>query len=67
MGKKAKKGIFITTSSFTREAEDYVKNIDAKIILINGEQLAHYMIDSNTGVETETVYKVKKINLDFFE
>jgi len=67
MGKKAKKGIFMTTSNFTREAEDYVKNIDAKIILVNGEQLAQYMIETNSGVETETSYFIKKLNLDFFE
>lgn len=67
MGKKARKGIFITTSSFTREAEDYVKNLDAKIILINGDQLAQLMIDTNSGVEIEYNYYVKKINLDFFE
>lgn len=67
MGKKAKKGIFITTSSYTREAEEYVKNIDSKIILINGDQLAQYMIETNSGVETEFTYFIKRINMDFFE
>lgn len=67
MGKKAKKGIFITTSSYTREAEEYVKNIDTKVILINGEQLAQYMIETNSGVEIDFTYYIKRINMDFFE
>lgn len=67
MGKKAKKGIFITTSFYTREAEEYAKNIDSKIILINGDQLAQYMIETNSGVETEFTYFIKRINMDFFE
>lgn len=67
MGKKARKGIFITTSSFTREAIDYSNSIDAKIILINGDQLAQYMIETNSGVETDFTISIKRINLDFFE
>ena len=66
-GKRAKKGIFITTSSFTKEAIEYANSIEAKIILINGDQLAQFMIEKNTGVETEFSISIKKINLDFFE
>ena len=65
-GKRAKKGIFITTSDFSREAKDYVNNIDTKVILINGSALARYMIDFNVGVTTESVYEVKRIDSDFF-
>lgn len=65
-GKRAKKGIFITTSDFSREAKDYVNNIDTKVILINGSTLARYMIDFNVGVTTESVYEVKRIDSDFF-
>ena len=50
--KRAKKGIFITTSSFSKEAIDFVAKIDSKIILIDGDQLAEYMIDFNVGVTT---------------
>ncbi|GAB4373309.1 MAG: hypothetical protein Kow0042_17120 [Calditrichia bacterium] len=65
-GQRAKKGIFITTSSFTKEAIDYVSRIDSKIILIDGEQLADLMIDFNVGVSVSTVYEIKKIDLDYF-
>jgi len=65
-GQRAKKGIFVTTSSFSREAQEYVKNIDSKIILIDGEQLAQFMIDSNVGVSPVAVYEVKRIDSDYF-
>ena len=66
-GKKTKKGVFITTSSFSKEAEQFAKNIDSKIILIDGEQLSDYMIDSNTGVTTKETYALKEIDRDYFE
>lgn len=65
-GKRAKKGIFITTSSFTKEALEYVKHIDSKIILIDGEYLANLMIDHNIGVSVEAVYEIKSIDGDYF-
>lgn len=65
-GKRAKKGIFITTSDFTREAQDFVKNIDAKIILISGKQFAELMWEHNVGVSSSAIYEVKKMDLDFF-
>jgi restriction system protein len=65
-GMRAKKGIFITTSNFTRDAEDYVKNIDSKIVLIDGELLANLMIDHNIGVSAFASYEVKRIDQDYF-
>ncbi len=65
-GQKAKKGIFITTSNFSKEASDYVKNIDTKIILIDGQQLAELMIDNNVGVSPLATYEMKKIDTDYF-
>lgn len=63
----ANKGVFITTSKFSREAREYVENINAKkIILIDGMQLAQYMIDFNVGVSTEIIYEVKRIDSDYF-
>ncbi|ELC8342306.1 restriction endonuclease [Clostridium perfringens] len=63
----ANKGVFITTSKFSREAREYVENINTKkIILIDGMQLAQYMIDFNVGVSTEIVYEVKRIDSDYF-
>ena len=66
-GKKTKKGIFITTSSFSKEAKSYTENIDSKIILVDGDDLTDYMIDSNTGVTIEEIYELKKIDSDYFE
>ena len=66
-GKKAKKGIFITTSTFTKEAEQFASSIDNKIILIDGERLAELMIEHNVRVSTVTSYEVKKVDTDYFD
>lgn len=65
-GHRAKKGVFITTSDFSREAKDYVAKIDSKIVLIDGEQLSQLMIDHNVGVALVTSYETKKIDSDYF-
>ena len=54
-GQRAKKGVFITTSSFSKEALEYVKNIDNKIILIDGEKLAYLMIEYGLGVSVKSI------------
>jgi restriction system protein len=65
-GQRAKKGVFITTSSFTREAKEYIKFIDSNIVLIDGEQLVNLMIDNDVGVTKVTSYDVKKVDSDYF-
>lgn len=66
-GQGAKKGVFITTSSFSKEAQEYARNMkDTKIVLLDGEQLTQYMIDYNLGVSIISQYEVKKIDSDFF-
>jgi len=65
-GKRAKKGVFITTGQFSEEAFEYVKAIDPKVILIDGRMLANLMIDHNLGVATSTVYEIKRIDSDYF-
>jgi restriction system protein len=65
-GQRAKKGIFITTSNFSKEAFDYTSRIDTKIVLIDGEQLARLMIDHNIGVTPVSKYEIKKIDSDYF-
>ena len=65
-GQRARKGVFITTSSFTKGAEEYVKTIDSKIILIDGNQLAQYMIEHNVGVSIEKTYEIKRVDSDYF-
>ena len=59
-GQRAKKGIFMTTASFSKEAIDFASKIESKIILIDGEQLADYMIDFNVGVTTFSTYDLKE-------
>ena len=66
LGQAAKKGVFITTSTFSREAQDYVKGLDAKIILIDGERLAELMVEYNVGVDPVAIYQIKKIDTDYF-
>jgi restriction system protein len=66
-GQRAKKGVFITTSNFSKEATAYATQMDAKIVLIDGEQLAQYMIDYNLGVSVQNVYEIKKMDSDYFE
>lgn len=66
-GQRAKKGVFITTSTFSKEAEQYASVIDSRIILIDGERLGRLMVDHGVGVSTAGVYEVKKIDSDYFE
>lgn len=65
-GQRARKGIFITTSVFTKDARNYVSNIDSKIVLIDGEQMADLMIKYNVGVSVYQTYELKKIDQDYF-
>jgi restriction system protein len=65
-GQRAKKGLFITTSEFSAESEDYVSRIDAKVVLIDGETLAQLMIDHGVGVSTVNTYELKKVDSDYF-
>ncbi len=64
--KHAKKGVFITTSSFTSEAQEYVQGIEKKIVLIDGKRLSELMIDYDVGVGTLKTYKVKQVDNDYF-
>lgn len=66
-GQRANKGVFITTSGFTREAAEYANIISTKIILIDGEQLATFMVDHNVGVSPVTNFEIKRIDSDYFE
>ena len=66
-GQGAKKGIFITTSNFTKEAIEYTPRNETKIVLIDGHQLAQLMIDYNLGCTPQQTYEVKKIDSDYFD
>lgn len=66
-GKRASKGIFITTSYYSSEARNYVKQIGNQIILIDGQQLVRLMTEFNIGVEPKQVYELKRLDNDYFE
>jgi restriction system protein len=66
-GYRAKKGVLITTSSFTKEAEQYSRQIEKKIVLIDGQRLASLMIQHELGVSTVDSYQLMRIDSDYFE
>ena len=65
--KKARKGIFITTSSFLNSVYEFVGHVEYKNILIDGERLADLMIEHSIGLSTVNTYAVKTIDSDYFE
>lgn len=65
-GRRAKKGVFITTSSFTRDASEYASLIDNRIVLIDGRRLARLMIDHDVGVSAVEQYVIKRLDTDYF-
>lgn len=65
-GQRARKGIFITTSDFSKDAIDFVSRIESKIVLIDGRLLARMMIDFGVGVTSIASYEIKKIDTDYF-
>lgn len=67
LSKKARKGIFITTSSFPQSAYEFVNSIEHRIILIDGTRLTELMFEFNVGLSTQSTYDVKKIDSDYFD
>ncbi len=67
LSKKARKGVFITTSNFPQSAYQFVGSIDPKIVLIDGQQLTKMMLEYNVGVVPDKVYELKKVHNDFFD
>lgn len=65
-GKRARKGVFITTGTFSPDARDYVSRIDPRVVLIDGRELANYMLDLDLGVTPKATYQVKRIDSDYF-
>lgn len=65
-GNKANKGVFITTSGFTKEARAYAGQVNSKVVLIDGAMLADLMIDHNIGVSTRETYEIKRVDSDYF-
>jgi restriction system protein len=65
-GQRASKGVFITTSSFSRDALEYADSINPRVILVDGKQLAELMVDHGVGVSVESSYDIKRVDLDYF-
>lgn len=65
--RQANKGIFITTSNFTKDAKEYIEKVTQNIVLINGEKLTKLMIENNVGVQINYTYEIKKVDRDYFD
>ena len=65
-GRRAKKGVFITTSAFTREARDYSNQVSDSIVLVDGARLARLMIEHGVGV-THRPLKIAQVDSDYFD
>ena len=66
-GQQADQGVFITTSSFTKAAAEYARQVNASVVLIDGARLAGLMIQYRVGVQVENTYTVVKLDEDYFE
>lgn len=66
-GQRARKGVFITTSTYTTDAIDYASRIDTKVVLIDGKALSALLIDFDVGVSVSASYVVKRVDSDYFE
>ena len=66
-GKRAKKGVFITTGEFADTTIKYVESIEPKVILIDGHAISNFMIDFDLGVSTTATYKIKRVDSDYFD
>jgi restriction system protein len=65
-GQNARKGVFITTSAFSKGAMEYAEGLQDKVVLIDGEMLANLMVDYGVGVSLERSYEVKRVDSDYF-
>jgi restriction system protein len=66
-GKRASKGVFITTGNFSQEAKDYASNSDKKIILVDGRELTQHMMDFNIGCKVKSTYIIREFDPGYFE
>lgn len=65
-GEGVQEGIFITTSDFNPAAKEFAERSSKRVILINGSELARYMINHNIGVSTVKTYEIKRVDSDYF-
>ncbi len=65
-GQRARKSILLTTSTFTRDAQEFTQRIESRVVLIDGPTLASLMIDHDVGVSRIQSFDLKRIDSDFF-
>lgn len=66
-GHRARKGVMITTSTFTKDAHEYANNVETKIVLIDGKRLTKLMFDFGLGCSTQSTFELKQIDSDYFD
>lgn len=66
VGLGATKGVFVTTSTFSPQASDFVKHLSQRVILIDGQRLTDLMIEHDVGVRTSRAIAFKRLDEDFF-
>ena len=66
VGFNATKGVFVTTSSFSAHAHEYVKHIPQRVILIDGARLAELLVEHGVGVRVSRTISVRRVDEDFF-
>lgn len=66
-GESATKGVFVTTSGFSKQARDYVRRVQQRVVLIDGARLARLMIDHDVGIRVDRVYMLRSIDANFFD
>jgi restriction system protein len=66
-GFRARKGVLITTSTFTRDAEEYVQRIEKRIVLVDGDMLADLMLEHGVGVTVEQSFVVHRVDEGYFD
>jgi restriction system protein len=65
-GQNARKGVFITTSNYSKRARQFTEGLQDKVVLIDGEMLSSLMIDHGVGVTPEVAYEIKRVDSDYF-
>ena len=65
-GEGATKGVFVTTSDFSKEAKDYLNKVQHRIVLINGDRLSRLMIQHEVGVRARKTYVLRSVDEDYF-
>ena len=66
IGQAAHRGVLVTTSFFTKGAQEYAAKVPQRVILVDGDELTKLMIEHEVGVRTERSILIRRINVDYF-